>query len=45
MTKVKVIHRFFFILLFWEFFRLELADGFSLQSEWLQVFSSLQNFP
>ena len=33
----------FIILIFWEFFTLVLADGFSLEFEWQQVFSSLQD--
>ena len=31
------------ILLFWEFFTSALADGFSLEIEWQQVSSSLQD--
>ena len=37
------IFRFFFILIIWEYFTLALADGFPLESEWQQVFSSLQD--
>ena len=32
-----------YILLFWEFFTPVWADGFSLEFEWLQVSSSLQD--
>ena len=32
------------ILLFWEFFTPALANGFSLESEWQQVSTSLQDF-
>ena len=31
------------ILLLWEFFTLTFADGFPLEFEWQQVFSSLQD--
>ena len=31
------------VLLLWEFFTLALADGFSVEFEWLQVSSSLQD--
>ena len=31
------------ILIFWEFFTTELADDFSLEFEWQQVSSSLQD--
>ena len=31
------------IIIIWEFFKSTLADGLSLESEWQQVFSNLQD--
>ena len=37
------IFLFFIFLLFWQFFTSELTDGFLLEFEWQQIFSSLQD--
>ena len=45
-SKIQYTASFFFVnyyLLLFEFFTPELADGFSLEFEWLQVSSSLQD--
>ena len=41
--KIQPTNRIIIILLFWEFLKLELADGFPQEFEWPQVSSSHQD--
>ena len=42
-TGSQLIYYYYYYLLIWKFFTSALADGFSLEFEWQQISSSLQD--